>query len=601
MEVPVVFQYQQALDEFRRAGEASPLLKRMSELISLLDLTTTLNSAMSREEILDAALLIVMGEMQAGRGCLLVRAADGTYEVRASRGLPASAPARASIALGADAVALRGGGAAAEALAAFGLDVLCPIVRFHDGQGPEATGGPAARVLALLGLGPRADGRPYGRDEVSFLHSVAACAATPIENGLIYHELKSVNQRLSVKVYQLHTLFDISRELTSSFDEEGIKNLVTSTLMGHLLVSRCALYLSAPGGALAVAHERGLKAEPGEALVPEAGARPVLSALTRPLAVADLPAGAIRDRLLRARMALAVPLTVGSRTEGFIAVGERVGGGAFTEEDRDFALTLARQAGAALEAVRLHRVDLLKQRRDREMQIAREIQRSLFPACCPTIYGFEVAAESLPCYEVGGDHYDMIPLGEGRWALAVADVSGKGAPASILMASVHASLRALAGSSSPGQLMLRLNRFLFESTQENKYVTLFYAELDPVRRRLAYVNAGHVPPFWVGDGRRPERLGRGGPVLGLLEDARYEMAEVQLAPGDVVAMVTDGATEALSPGDEELGDERLRDLIESARGESAESLLRRVTGRVRDWTGPAGCSDDLTLMVLKAV
>jgi hypothetical protein len=99
MEVPVVFQYQRALDDFRRAGEASPLLKRMSELISLLDLTTTLNSAMSREEILDAALLIVMGELQAGRGCLLVRAGDGAYDVRASRGLPAGAPVRVTMEL----------------------------------------------------------------------------------------------------------------------------------------------------------------------------------------------------------------------------------------------------------------------------------------------------------------------------------------------------------------------------------------------------------------------------------------------------------------------------------------------------------------------
>ena len=104
MEVPVVFQYQRALDDFRRAGEASPLLKRMSELISLLDLTTTLNSAMSREEILDAALLIVMGELQAGRGCLLVRAGDGAYDVRASRGLPAGAPVRVAMDLAADGV-----------------------------------------------------------------------------------------------------------------------------------------------------------------------------------------------------------------------------------------------------------------------------------------------------------------------------------------------------------------------------------------------------------------------------------------------------------------------------------------------------------------
>jgi sigma-B regulation protein RsbU (phosphoserine phosphatase) len=600
MEVPVVFQYQRALDEFRRAGEASPLLKRMSELISLLDLTTTLNSAMSREEILDAALLIVMGELQAGRGCLLVRGADGAYEVRASRGLPAGAPARASIELAADEVAVRGAGALDGVLAAYGLDVLCPVVRFHDRQGPEAGGGPAASVLALIGLGPRAGGRPYGREESSFLRSVAACAATPIENGLILHELKTVNQRLSVKVYQLHTLFDISRELTSTFDEEGIKNLVTSTLMGHLLVSRCALYLAVPGGGLAVAHERGLRGEGDEAPVPEAGARPVLDALTRPLAVAELPAGAIKDRLARARMALVVPVALGARTDGFLAVGERVGGGAFTDEDRDFALTLARQAGAALEAVRLHRVDLQKQRRDREMQIAREIQQSLFPQCCPAIAGFEVAAESLPCYEVGGDYYDIIPLGSDRWALAIADVSGKGAPASILMASVHASLRALAGSGAPGELMERLNRFLFESTQANKYVTLFYAELDAARRRLSYVNAGHVPPFWLGGERRRDRLGVGGPVLGLLEDARYETAEIQLAPGEMVAMVTDGATEALSPDDEEFGDERLRALLMMAVGDRAEAVVRRVSERVRDWTGAAGCSDDLTLMVLQA-
>jgi sigma-B regulation protein RsbU (phosphoserine phosphatase) len=404
-----------------------------------------------------------------------------------------------------------------------------------------------------------------------------------------------------VKVYQLHTLFDISRELTSSFDEEGIKNLVTTTLMGHLLVSRCALYLGVPGGGLAIAHERGLRSEMDDSLVPEAGARPVLDALTRPLPVAELPAGAIRERLQRARLVLAVPVTVGARTDGFLAVGERVGGGTFTEEDRDFALTLARQAGAALEAVRLHRVDLQKQRRDREMQIAREIQRSLFPRARPTIAGFEVAAESLACYEVGGDHYDYIPLGDDRWALAIADVSGKGAPASILMASVHASLRALAGTARPDQLMVRLNQFLFESTQENKYVTLFYAELDPARRRLAYVNAGHVPPFWLGADHWQSRLGVGGPVLGLLETAQYDMAEVELAGGELVAMVTDGATEAVSPGDEEFGEDRLRALIESASGLSAEAVVRRVSERVREWAGPAGCSDDLTLMVLKAV
>jgi hypothetical protein len=248
--VPVVYPYQRALDEFRRAGEESPLLKRMSELISLLDLTTTLNSALTREEILDAALLMVLGELQCSRGGLFVRGEGGAYPVRAARGLPAGATLPAAAAATTEPL-LRGGEGPVELLEAGGLDVLCPILK-------------AGQAIAFLGLGPRAGDRPFGPDELGFLRSVAACAATPIENGLIYGELRQVNQRLSVKVFQLHNLFDISRELLSSFDEEAIKNLVTTTLMGHLLVSRAVLYLRGPGG-LALAHERGLRGEPGPA------------------------------------------------------------------------------------------------------------------------------------------------------------------------------------------------------------------------------------------------------------------------------------------------------------------------------------------------
>ena len=293
-------------------------------------------------------------------------------------------------------------------------------------------------------------------------------------------------------------------------------------------------------------------------------------------------------------------MALGGQVEGFLAVGDRLSGEPFSDEDRDFAHTLARQALSALENVRLHRVAVEKERRDREMQIAREIQQSLFPACCPTVPGFELAAASLPCYEVGGDHYDVIPLGGGRLALTIADVSGKGTPASILMASVHASLRALAGTAPPVVLMEKLNRFLLDSTQENKYVTLVYAELDPAARRLAYVNAGHVPPFLVrGDGRR-ERLTCGGAVLGLLEDVRFEVDHVDLRPGDVMAMVTDGATEALSPDEEEFGDDRVSDVL-AGPVKDADAMVARLVEAVTAWTGPRGCSDDLTTLVLRTL
>ena len=192
------------------------------------------------------------------------------------------------------------------------------------------------------------------------------------------------------------------------------------------------------------------------------------------------------------------PSAAGARLEGVLAVGERVSGAPFSEEDHDFAQTLARQAVAALESARLHRMQVEKQRQDRELQIAREIQQSLFPSGCPELDGFEVAAESRPCHEVGGDHYDFISLGEGRLALAVADVSGKGTPASILMASVHASLQALAGTASPAVVMERVNRFLFASTQANKYATLFYAELDPAPAASSTSTRATCPPTGCG-------------------------------------------------------------------------------------------------------
>jgi sigma-B regulation protein RsbU (phosphoserine phosphatase) len=588
METPVVFQYQQSLHEFRAGGVPDVLLKRMSELISLLDLTTTLSSGLAGGEILDAALLIVMGELQARRGCFLVREHGGEYRPRASRGLPPGAPSAVELGTLAPGVVItRESAAHVRALESLGLDLLCPILK-------------SGRPIAALGLGGRADGRSYARGEMAFLESVAACSATPIENGLIYDELKRLNQRLSVKVFQLHNLFDVSRELTSTFDEEAIQSLVTTTLMGHLMVSRCALY-RVQEGRLVLAHARGLGGEELARPVPEEEARSVLDVLQGPVPVSDLPPGPVRERLAGAGMALLVPLAAGSRAQGLLAVGARVSGVPFTEEDREFALTLARQAVAALESVRLHRLSVEQQRRDREMQIAREIQQSLFPECCATVPGFEISARSLPCHEVGGDHYDVIPLPGGRLALAIADVSGKGAPASILMASVHASLRALAGTATPAGLMQRINRFLFENTQANRYATVFYGELDPASHRLSYVNGGHIPPYLVGPGAREERLSGGGPALGVIEDAPYEESSVVLEQGDLVAMVTDGVTEAASPDDREFGDEGVIDVLRRGRGEGAEAALLSLVEAVHSWTGSAGCADDLTALVLRAL
>jgi phosphoserine phosphatase RsbU/P len=579
---PVVYQYQRALDEFRREGREPPLLKRMSELISLLDLTTTLGSSLSGEEILDAALLIVMGELQVARGGLYVAEGEGRFRRKAGRGLPPEAPELLEIASPTEPCVPATGDPAARS----GLALVCPVRR-------------GGRTVALLGLGPRAEGKPFGSDERGFLESLAACAATPIENGIIHEQLRRANESLALRIFQLEGLFDIGRELTRSLDEEAIVRLVIATVMGHFLASRCALYRPEPDGSLRIAHARGLRPEDAGGTLP-APVAALARELTGPRSVAALP-GPLRDALTAVRFALAVPLVpAGSEAGGLLAVGERPGARPWSEEDLDFAAALARTAQTALEGAHLHRVRVEKERQDRELQIAREIQQSLFPPVLPRVEGFELAAISRSCYEVGGDYYDVIRLDGGRLALVIADVSGKGTPASIMMASVHASLEAMAGSGPPAELLRRLNRFLFERTQTSRYVTLFYGELDPQRRALVYVNAGHVPPYLVHADGREQRLRSGGPVVGLLDEAAFEAGEVRLAPGDLLTIVTDGVTEAMAPTGAEFGDGRVLSVLRAARGRSAQDPVDALVAAVGAWTGAAGCSDDLTVLTLRA-
>ena len=558
---------------------------RERRLVSLLELTTTLGSGPVSEETLGAALLIVMRELQVERGAFFVLSEDGSLALRTSRGFPPGMPSAPAFAAHHDDVTDIGPGDAAHDR--HGLVLLAKVHR-RD------------RPIAMLGLGPREGGRPYGAEERGFLQSVAACARSPIECSLVYDELRRAHRKLSVKVFELHNLFDVSRDLTGRSAEEEIQNLIVTAVMGHFVVSRCAVYLCGPRG-LSLAHGRGLRSEGETAPIPPEEARQALEWLTGPQAVAELPDGALRRRLEQDRLVLAVPLSAGARVEGILGVGERASGLPFSKEDREIAETLARQALGALENARLQRVREEKQRQDRELQIAREIQRSLLPPRPPELPGFEVAAESRPCFEVGGDSYDWIPLEGERLALVIADVAGKGTPASLLMASAHAFVHALSGTATPAQVVERLNRFLLARTQTSRFVTLFYAELDVAECRLAYVNAGHVPPYRVARDGTLRRLSEGGPALGLLADAAYEVGEVRLEPGDLVAMVTDGVTEAMSPDDREFDDDRVSETLRRLSKGSATEVLLGLVAAVDEWAGAAGFSDDLTALILKVL
>jgi sigma-B regulation protein RsbU (phosphoserine phosphatase) len=206
---------------------------------------------------------------------------------------------------------------------------------------------------------------------------------------------------------------------------------------------------------------------------------------------------------------------------------------------------------------------------------------------------------------VGGDYYDFLDLGNERIGIAVADVSGKGIAAALLMSVVQASLRVIAAERDVrlSQLVERMNQFLYRSSGANKYATFFYAEIEKGGRLLRFVNAGHNPPYLARSteaGIEITELAAGGPPLGLFPKIQCEDADLEVLPGDVIIAFTDGVPEALNAEGEEFGEERLKNLLRASHNCGAEEISARISSQVRDWMGATEQHDDVTIVVMKA-
>ena len=234
-----------------------------------------------------------------------------------------------------------------------------------------------------------------------------------------------------------------------------------------------------------------------------------------------------------------------------------------------------------------------------ELNLARTIQNNLLPKTPPNVPGFDVAGQSVSAENVGGDYFDFLVTGHDRLAICLGDVSGKAMPASLLMANVQATIRSqdLAGASA-GACIERSNRLLFQSTDSDKFVTLFYGVIETDTKRLHYCNAGHNPPILV-SGEEVKRLEAGGPVLGILPDFPYEEASVQLKAGDVLLVFSDGFSEAMNHRLEEYGEENLIELAKQHREKSAVELIDKISQSVEHHCGDAPQSDDMTIIALR--
>jgi serine phosphatase RsbU (regulator of sigma subunit) len=300
------------------------------------------------------------------------------------------------------------------------------------------------------------------------------------------------------------------------------------------------------------------------------------------------------------RSVLAVPLGVGANVFGIIYADSPLAEGRFTEDHLKVLTTLASVAAIRVENARLTEEQMERERLEREQQVASEIQQRFLPATAPVVAGYELQGISFPCYEIGGDYYDFIQRDDGRLVVALGDVSGKGTAAALLMSSLHAAIHAQADiHNSLAKTIGAVNRYLVESIPANRFVTLFYAELDPKDGALAFLNAGHNPPLIVHAGGTMEQLAAGGLPLGIMSNADFREGRTQLHYGDVLVIYSDGVSEACNPAGEEFGPTRLYEVVARNMDASAGGIRDRIESALTKFCQGTPAADDITLVICK--
>jgi len=299
------------------------------------------------------------------------------------------------------------------------------------------------------------------------------------------------------------------------------------------------------------------------------------------------------------RSLLAVPLQTKERVLGLLYLDSAGPARAFSREDLNLITVMANMAAVAIENARLAEIEERERRVSLEMEQAAAIQRALLPAAAPQWPGLDIAAFSQPCSRAGGDYHDFFERPDGRVVLVVGDIAGKGMPAALLMASLQARVQVLIEAEpEPARLVERLNRITAADCPGNRFVTLFYCDIEPASGEMRYVNAGHNPPLLLRAKGGMERLDAGGLLLGVFPRATYSAGRTRLEAGDTLVLYSDGVTEAAPPeSDEEFGETRLAEAV--AGGHCARDMVERALAAVSAFAGSVSAADDFTLVVAR--
>ncbi len=298
---------------------------------------------------------------------------------------------------------------------------------------------------------------------------------------------------------------------------------------------------------------------------------------------------------------LSVPLLCKGKLIGVLSLFNKKNNREFSKNDQRLLSIIGSQSAQVIENARLYEQGKQLRQFEQELEMAQSIQNRLLPKESPRIGGFDLAGVSYAAKEVGGDYFDFIELENGRWGIALGDVSGKGIPAALLMANLQATLRnqALNHSSIVGCIE-KANQFLYLNTQSHKFATLFFGVLDSKTKNFNYVNAGHNFPFHLRKDGEFRQLEIGGLVVGIEPDSAYNEGQVLLSPGEIIVIYSDGVTEAEDASESLFGEQRLQEIIKKNKNLSSQEIMAEIYEEVKNFQSGTEQDDDITLIVMKA-
>jgi phosphoserine phosphatase RsbU/P len=458
----------------------------------------------------------------------------------------------------------------------------------------------ANKLLGVLCLGNKINKGIITKEETIFIETLLNISAPAIENSLKFNEIKILNDDLSTQINQLKSLFELSKELSTNFqDRKKIIGLLNYTLLGNFGVKDLLIFSKFRSDKFYLLNRQ-------NNLYIDDKFINALEEITEPLINTSESDNYAYDVLKNKNYKLLLPIKNKGKIESIVCLGSKLNKKEFTNEDLQFLESILNLSVISIDNTILFNEYLEKQKIESELVIAREMQIALLPKELPRINNFEISAINIPALHVGGDYYDVIKLSETKFAIVIADVSGKGTPASLLMSNIQSAIHSFLKLYDEkifdiSDVTMKINELIYENTTIEKFITFFWGILDTEINSFTYINAGHNPPIHVLKNNL-SLLDKGGLMLGVLgKDVQYESGEVYLDNDSVLLFYTDGVTEAVDKNDDEFGEERLTRTIQSNAHKSADSILSIIQSGIETFASGLHQHDDITLIVLKKI